>query len=461
LSGYSHLTHLALGQNKETPMSQPILDFIHDLSFSDIPAASCKMAELCVLDLIGVGICGSSLPSSEIIRNHAALMFGSSDPTAKMMFDGRSASPVGIALAGGMTIDAFDGHDGYNEAKGHVGCGVFPAALALANATGLTDGQEFLTDIVIGYELGSRLALALHASVTDYHTSGAWVAVACAAIGARRLGLDREATRHAMGIAEYHGPRSQMMRVIDHPSMLKDGSGWGAMAGVSAAFLAQSGFSGAPAITAEGADVATYWQDLGDRWLIEDQYFKPYPVCRWAQAPIEAVLTLKRQHHVTADLVDHIEIASFHEAIRLATSDPQVTDDAQYSTSYSCAVALVRGKLGLDEVSPAAFQDPEVKRLSQGLVMREDDYCNANFPSGRMAKAELHMKDGSILRSDVVSARWGPDAPATEAELRLKFHSFADPLIGDARSREIETAVGDLQNGSSVSALSELICCAN
>ena len=29
-----------------------------------------------------------------------------------------------------------------------------------------------------------------------------------------------------LGIAEYHGPRSQMMRCIDHPTMLKDGAGW-------------------------------------------------------------------------------------------------------------------------------------------------------------------------------------------------------------------------------------------
>ena len=52
-----------------------------------------------------------------------------------------------------------------------------------------------------------------------------------------------------MGIAEYHGPRSQMMRCMDHPTMVKDGSGWGAMCGVSAARMAKAGFTGAPALT--------------------------------------------------------------------------------------------------------------------------------------------------------------------------------------------------------------------
>jgi len=30
-----------------------------------------------------------------------------------------------------MTIDALDGHDGFNPAKGHAGCGVLPALYGL------------------------------------------------------------------------------------------------------------------------------------------------------------------------------------------------------------------------------------------------------------------------------------------------------------------------------------------
>ena len=114
----------------------------------------------------------------------------------------------------------------------------------------------------------------------------------CAAVTARRLGLNEDQTRHALGIAEYHGPRLPMMRGVDYPTMVKDGSGWGAMAGVSAGLMAGSGFTGAPALTVEGADVAGIWADLGDRWLITEQYFKPYAVCRWAQPAIAGALAL-------------------------------------------------------------------------------------------------------------------------------------------------------------------------
>jgi len=115
------------------------------------------------------------------------------------------------------------------------------------------DGRAFLTALAVGYEFGARVAEAQHATAPDYHTSGSWGAVAVAASGARLAGLSTDQTRHALGIAEYHGPRSQMMRCIDHPTMLKDGSGWGAMCGVSAIDLAARGFTGAPAITVENA----------------------------------------------------------------------------------------------------------------------------------------------------------------------------------------------------------------
>src|SRR3546814_1577385 len=97
-------------------------------------------------------------------------------------------------------------------------------------------------------------------------------------MGARALRLDPAQTAHALCIAEYYGPRSQMMRMIDHPTMLKDGSAMGAMAGVSAALLAAAGFTGAPAITVADAAVAEVWGDLGERWRIEAQYVKAYPV---------------------------------------------------------------------------------------------------------------------------------------------------------------------------------------
>jgi len=330
--------------------NQTFLNFLHNTEFQDVPEAVIAFARRCLLDLVGVMAAGSQTNLARIVSDHAASQFGSDRPLASIMFDGRRLSPAGAALANGMMIDSIDAHDGFKPVKGHIGCHVLPAIMAFNQATGSGDGKRFLTDLVVGYEVGARAGAALHASVTDYHTSGAWGAVTAAAVGSRILQLDAGVTRHAIGIGEYHGPRSQMMRCIDHPTMLKDGSGWGAVAGVSAAYLAASGFTGAPAITIEGNDVAEHWADLGSRWTILEQYFKPYPVCRWAQPATAAALAIVEQHAITYTDIAEIEVFSFHEACRLATRAPIDTEQAQYSLPFPVAAALVFGKIGPAEI---------------------------------------------------------------------------------------------------------------
>ncbi len=430
------------------------LAFLHDIQWSDLPDPVKTQTKLCLLDLIGIAAGAHGLPLSQIIRDHAAETFGGPLP---MLFDPRHASAAGVALATGMTIDALDGHDGYNPAKGHIGCPLFAGALALAHhPDGTTDpgGAGFLTTIAMGYEFGARAAVAQHETVPDYHTSGSWGAVTVAAAGARLLGLDATATRHALGIAEYHGPRSQMMRCIDHPTMVKDGSGWGAMAGVSASLLAQKGFTGAPAITVE--ETPDHWQGLGSDWRILAQYFKPYPVCRWAQAPVEAVLHLRRTHGLRAQDVDHIQVHSFHQAIRLATAQPKTTEEAQYSTSFPCAVALVRGDITPRDLHGPALSDPEVLRLSKSLKMQEDAACNAAFPTRRFATVTLHLKDGRHLSSKQMEPRWDHHEPPSATELRAKFHDLADPVLGTDRADQIETALDRLEH-TSLAALTDLL----
>ena len=417
---------------------QTPVDFLHSLNWADIPKPVQSRASLILLDLIGIAAAATSTRLSRIIRDHAVGEFGGTTP---LLFDTRTASASGAALVGGMTIDSLDGHDGFNPAKGHIGCGLLPASLAVAHEINPA-GLEFITTIIMGYEFGSRAAMAQHATTCDYHTSGSWGAVTCAAAAARLLKLDPDQTRHALGIAEYHGPRSQMMRCIDHPTMVKDGSGWGAMTGVSATRLAASGFTGAPALIVEEAP--DHWADLGTRWYTLEQYFKPYPVCRWAQAPIEGVLVLKRAHNVASEDVARIEVTTFHESIRLATRRPVDSNAAQYSTSFPCAVAMVRGDVTPADIADDALTDPEILRLSDTMVMQEDDHANDAFPNKRMARVDLHLKSGEVLHGDWITPRWDADAPPTPEELRNKFHTLADPVLGLDRANAIENAIDAL-----------------
>ncbi len=429
-------------------MINKIIDFIHDTKFSDLSKNTQEITTLCILDLIGVGIAGATTELSKIIRNHSLENFNSENNKTRLLFDGRYCSPAGCALAGGMTIDSMDAHDGFNDAKGHVGCGLFPATLAFAEATNTTDSHSFLTDIVIGYELGSRLATSLHGTTSDYHTSGAWISIAVAAIGARRLGLSHEVSLPALVEAtKTNGIAALSITGCYHFAAL-----W-----PETEYLAKNGFSGAPAITMDSDDTISFWKDLGQKWLIKEQYFKPYPVCRWAQAPIEAVLNLKLKYNISSKDVKNIEIHTFHEAIRLAISEPKTTEEAQYSTSYPCAVALVNGDVGVKEVSENSFRDPETLRISKSLKMIENDYCNIQFPSQRFASAKIELNNGNILETGFVNPRWTAENPPRASELKNKFFKLSNPIIGENNSKNIELAVSNLKTNAELNDLTSLL----
>src|SRR4029078_236363 len=115
---------------------------------------------------------------------------------------------------------------------------------------------------------------------------------------------------------------SQMMREIATPTMLHDGSGMGALAGLSAAVLAEHCFAGAPPITIEAPEVARHWDDLGSFWQVSRQYIKPYPICRWAHAAIDGTRVLCLEHGLAPEQIAKVRVNSFHNAAALFAGMP-------------------------------------------------------------------------------------------------------------------------------------------
>ena len=229
-------------------------EFCRDLAHDDLPEDLLALLRRSFLDTMGVAAIGSTTELSDIARRGALALFGTGGAgSARMLMDARLVSPAGAAMAGAFMVDSIDAHDGTTPNKGHAGSAVFPSLLAVADAMRAEGraitGRNFATWLALAYEVSYRAGQVQHATVPDYHTSGAWTAVGVATAVARMLGCNSEQIRHAAGIGEYHGPRSQMMRCIDHPTMLRDGVGWGAPSGVTAAYLAKEGFAGAPALT--------------------------------------------------------------------------------------------------------------------------------------------------------------------------------------------------------------------
>ncbi|GHF43887.1 MmgE/PrpD family protein [Seohaeicola zhoushanensis] len=433
-----------------TGMLERVQEFVLERSAAGIPEAVLRRAGFLLLDTLGICAAASPMEAGRIGRQTAAMLYGAGAPemAARMLFDGRQVSLAGAVFAAATQLDNLDGHDGYNPTKGHIGVVTVPTLAALAEARPELTGPEALAALVVGYEVAGRAGIALHATVSDYHTSGAWNALGVAAMAARLRGQSRAQLREALGIAEYHGPRSQMMREIATPTMLHDGSGWGALAGMSAALMAEQGFTGAPAITIEAPEAAAFWQDLGQFWQVEQQYIKPYPTCRWAHAAVDAVRELCKANAASAGDVAEVRIRSFDYALALWPGMPETTSKAQYALPFPVAVMIVHGRIGLEHVSGAGLSDPEVARLVGRTRLIPEPRHEARYPEGRWADVELELTDGRVLASGDTHARGGPERPFTEADIIDKYMEFATPALGAARASGLRDAVLGLAGGA-------------
>ena len=428
--------------------NNPITEFLQNLDPIDSDKQLYYFAKRSLFDLIGTAVAGSESPAAKIMLHHTQRHYPASPylQGAASLLSTELFSPGGAVLLGATTIDSLDCHDGQKLTKGHVGCALLPALVAVLESSKQNpSGEDFLKLLIAGYEVGTRAGIAQHATCCDYHTSGAWGAVNCAAISAHILGLNEEQTQHAIGIAEYNAPRSQMMRNIDYPTMVKDGAGWGAMVGVDAAYQAQAGFTGAPALTVVSDEVADIWQDLGQHWYMKEQYIKPYPVCRWAQPAIAAALSISQEHTLNLADIRNVEVTTFHEGTRLFSGIPENSEQAQYGISFPVAVALMTGTVGAQDVY-SGFEKPEFQAMTRKIDLQEHEPYNQLFPAERWAHVKVHMNDGNVLESAPMEATGDPHIPLTDAVMHEKFFNLCEPVWGTEKTAKVLDCVLNLED---------------
>jgi len=423
--------------------------FALSAAWGDFPEAVRRHVKIALLDVVGAVAAGSRTPVAGIAAVSAARSWRGTE--ASILLSGLRASEAGAAFANGCLANALDIDDGYRPIKGHPGAAVFPAALAPAESQGAS-GMAFLAALVVGFEVAIRAGVALHASYHDYHGSGAWGALGAAAAAGKILGLTVGQLTNALGIAEYHGPRAPVMRCVEHPAMVKDGIGWGAMAGVSAALLAQEGFTGIPTVLDAHPDVAS---DLGRDYKIMELYFKPHSCCRWAQPPIEGARRIIERVPVSPEAIERICVYTFEAATHLGVVWPRTTEEAQYSHAWPVAAALVDGCVGPDQVVGTRLADARIRRLASKVEMVVSPELEARFPAEALCDVEIVTKDGMVCRSGICGARGDPGNPLTDTALRDKFRALAAPVIGPDGAGEVERAVEGLDQAPGLGALLE------
>ncbi|BBO91538.1 MmgE/PrpD family protein [Desulfosarcina ovata] len=424
------------------------INFTLDTRWEDLPEAVQHQAKRCLLDTLGALIAGSQTPVAGIVRKTALEQFGGDQAT--IMVSGERVSAAGAALTNGFFGNALDIDDGYRNVKGHPGACALPPLLAAAEVAGNCSGREFLTALVVAYELGIRAGVIRHATYNTYHSSGSWGAIAGAAGAGRLIGLSPEKMVHAMGAAEYHAPIAPMMKGIDTPSMGKDSIGWGCMVAVLSALMARDGFTGIRPLFGDASD-ETWVKSLGQCWEMHSLYFKPHAACRWGQPAVLGATKIFREQRLTPERIRRIRVRTFEAATRLPDGHPENTEQAQYSLAFPVAAALLDGEVGPTQVLPPRLYDPHLLSLLDKVSTEIAPEFEAEFPAKAPAEVIVETTTGQSFCSGRMEAPWEPpDTLPTDADLENKFRWLTEPVIGRKRAGNLAQSIWSAERWESI-----------
>jgi aconitate decarboxylase len=420
-----------------------------ELTLAAVPVQVVAHLKTCLLDSIGCGLFGARQPWGKITSDVAVSFSGGG--VASLFARNEKASPADAALANGTAIHGFELDDAHVASSLHPSSVALPATLAIAEVRNVS-GEQFLTALAAGYEIGLRLGVCagLSHSASGYHVTGTVGAVGAAAAAARALALPPSQFAHALGIGATQAGGLYVARL---GSMTKRfHAGRAAQSGVLGAYLAQRGFTGslealeAPfggfLSTLHGQfDPATMLSELGERWETTQVGLKPYAACASAHTTIDGIRELRLRGLGVENLERLTVRASRKGFINVGWPyRPSDVVTAQMNGSYAAAVTLIDGDAFIAQYDEARLADPAILALTQRITFLHDTELDRGGALKRHAvKIEAVRKDGSVLSTVIEQRRGSPNHPLGVAEVEQKFCRLAGVALAP---RDVDDLVG-------------------
>jgi 2-methylcitrate dehydratase PrpD len=426
-----------------------LAEFVSTLSYDDIPPQVVETAKDLLVDWLGSALAGRGARPVQALETFASLM-GPPEGACEILPSGATTTALFAALINGAASHVVEQDDVHNGSVFHPATVIFPAVVAVAQAEGKS-GREVLVATVAGYEVGIRVGEFLGRShYKVFHTTGTAGTIASAVAVAKLLGLDADATQHAMGSA---GTQAAGLW-----EFLRDGAdskqlhtGKAAADGLLAAYLAREGVTGARRILegeqgmaagmSSDANPAKLTAGLGTRWATSETSYKWFASCRHTHPSADALLSLMAREKLTHDQIDSVTARVHRGAIDVLGQviNPQNVHQAKFSMGTVLGLIAVHGDARLDEFEQHALGDPRVAAFRRRVEMVLDAEVDYLYPRQWTGKVDVQTTDGRSFTARVDVPKGDPGNGLSRAELEDKAAKLGQ-FRGAATDAEVRAA---------------------
>ena len=446
-----------------SPVMQRLSAYIAQAAKKPLPPAVVEKTKHHILDTIAAMVSGAKL-----LPGRKGISF------VKTLGGTREACVVGsrmvtgaahAALANGMSAHADETDDSHAPSLTHPGCGIVPAALAVAEREG-QGGTALIRAVALGYDVGCRLTQSLNAYEfrEDGHSTHSFGPMfGAAAASGLLIGVNEAQARYLLSYtAQQASGISCWMRDEEHIEKAFDFGGMPARNGVYAALMVAHGFSGVEdALSGERSFFVAYGRDPKPEMLVqglgEDYEILRTNIKRWSvgspiQAPLDSLAELLKEG-LKADDVEKLRVRVAHQGAN--TTDNRNMPDI--CMQHLCAVMLldrtVTFKSSHDE---KRMRHPKVLALRKKVALQGDDALTRAMPS-RQGIVEITLRGGRTLRHHTTAVRGTAENPMSRAEVDAKSYDLIAPIAGEARARKLCDAVWNLEKLRDVRKLRPLL----
>ncbi len=426
----------------------------------DLPPAVSEKGKHHLLDTLAAMVSGSRLPPGEAAIRYAALQGGREE--ACVPGSGILTSAPNAALAGGMLAHADETDDSHLISRCHPGCGVVPAALAMAERESRRGGA-LLRAVVLGYDICCRTTPAIgvdhlyeggHSTHTFAPLFGAAAAAgALAGLSEKQIPwLISYAAQQASGV-------NCWQRDEDHIEKAFDFGGMPARNGTAAAAMVSAGFTGVADVFtgprnfffAFSADSHPEFltEELGERFEIMETNIKKWSVGSPIQAALDSVEALVRENDLKSGDIARI-------SVKMSDKESHVVDNRKMpdiNFQHLLAVMIIDGGLTFSSSHDTGrMSDPEVSAMKARVELIPDP----DLPR-RQPIVVITTSGGDPLVHATPAVRGTPGNPMERDEVENKALDLLEPVLGKSKSRKLVDAVWAIERVEDVRELRPLL----
>ncbi len=439
-----------------TPLSAPdsidarLASYIAEAPNVPLPRKAEERVRAHLLDTLAAILSGRHLPAGAFAYRYVEGL-GAAGP-ATLLGDSRRVAAEQAAFANGMAAHADETDDSHVRGRFHPGCGIVPAAIAMAEAQDAS-GDELLTAIALGYDIGARATMALgfsnpRTTIFSTHSFGALFGASAAAAALCRLSSGEAEALLSFTVQQASG-LSYWNRDPDHVEKAMDFGAKAARNGVFAAQLAKAGMTSPDCpLTGANSYLAAYAEnprpellveDLGERYEILHATIKKWSVGSPLQSMLDALAEIFGGRPVAADEIAELEL-------RLPANRVHVVDDRHMPAvcaQHLAALAVIRGTVSFaGSHDQALMTDAAILDLRKRIRLVPDDDLTDAKPE-RQAIVIARMTSGEERRHHARVVRGTPDDPMSLAEVAAKAKDILGQVLPDGGERLVRLCLDE------------------